>query len=128
MDFPKDIEQAMTIAYAQADVVFLGDATAMRNTFLGILGQREVTFLVKDRWKGTISDTILVRTNIGEIACGYEFKLHNSYLVFAYWNHEQNHLTTSFCDLNRTEANATDAIAALNRLTKRANTAEQTIY
>jgi hypothetical protein len=123
MAFPNDLEKAVAMAYAQADVVFFGDATAMHNTFLGILRQREVTFSVRDRWKGSIPDTTLVRTNIGEIACGYNFKKRNSYLVFAYWDQQRKNLTTSFCDLNRTEAKAKDAIAVLDRLTKRANAA-----
>jgi len=123
MAFPNDLEKAVAMAYAQADVVFLGDAMAMRNTFLGILRQREVTFTVRDRWKGSIPDTTLVRTNIGEIACGYDFKERNSYLVFAYWDRQRKHLTTSFCDLNRAEAEAKDAIVVLDRLTKSANAA-----
>lgn len=123
MAFPSDLEKAVTMAYAHADVVFLGDATAMRNTFLGILRQREVTFSVRDRWKGSIPDTMLVRTNIGEIACGYNFKKGNSYLVFAYWDQQRKKLTTSFCDLTRTEAEAKDAIGVLDRLMKSAHAA-----
>jgi len=123
MPFPDDFEKAVATAYARADVVFLGDALAMRNTFLGNLQQREVTFSVRDRWKGSTSDTTLVRTNIGEIACGYNFKKRNSYLMFAYWDQQRQHLTTSFCDLTRTEAKAKGAIGALDRLTKRANAA-----
>jgi len=117
MAFPDDLEKAVPMAYAHADVVFLGDAVAMRKTFLGILGQREVTFSVRDRWKGTIPDTTLVRTNIGEIACGYNFKKRNSYLVFAYWDQQRQYLTTSFCDLTRPEAKAKGAIDVLDRLT-----------
>jgi hypothetical protein len=40
--------------------------------------------------------------------------------VFAYWNQQRNQLTTSFCDMNRIEAKAKDAIGVLDRLTKRA--------
>jgi len=116
MPFPNDLEKAVATAYARADVVFLGDATAMRKTFLGDLQQREVTFSVRNRWKGSIPDTTLVRTNIGEIACGYNFKKGKSYLVFAYWDQQRQHLTTSFCDLNRTEAKAKGAIGVLDRL------------
>ena len=119
MAFPNDPDKAVARAYAQADVVFLGDVTAIRNTFLGILRQRAVAFSVRDRWKGSIPDGTIVRTNNGEIACGYDFKKRNSYLVFAYWDQHRKHLTTSFCDFNRTEANSKDAIAVLNRLTKR---------
>lgn len=121
--FPSDLDEAVATAYAQADVVFLGDATAMRKTSVGILQQREVTFSVRDRWKGSISDTTLVRTNIGEIACGYNFKKNSGYLVFAYWDEQRKHLTTSFCDLNSTEPEAKDAIAVLDRLRKRAKAA-----
>ncbi len=123
MPFPDDFEKAVATAYARADVVFLGDVMAMRNTFLGSLRQSEVTFSVRDLWKGSSSDTTLVRTNIGEIACGYKFKERNSYLVFAYWDWQLQLLTTSFCDLTRTEAEAKGAIGVLDRLTKRANAA-----
>jgi hypothetical protein len=116
--YPDDLEQAVAMAYAQADVVFLGDVLAMRKTVLGNLGQRELTFSVRERWKGSILDTTLLRTNIGELACGYKFKKHHSYLVFAHWDHERQHLSTSFCDLTRTEAEAKDAIGVLDRLTK----------
>lgn len=119
MAFPNDLEEAMAMAYANADVVFLGDVTATRNTFLGILRQREVTFSVRDRWKGPKPDTLFIRTNIGEIACGYDFRKGNSYLVFAHWDPQRKHLTTSFCDLNRTEAEAGDAISVLHRLANR---------
>jgi len=123
MPYPDDCEKAVTMAYARADVVFLGDAVAIRNTALGDLQQREVTFSVRDHWKGSTSDTTLVRTNVGEIACGYKFKERNGYLVFAYWDQHLQLLTTSFCDLTRTEAEATSAIVVLERLTKRANAA-----
>lgn len=121
--FPDDLEKAVTMAYAQADVVFLGDAIAMRKTALGILRQREVTFSVRDRWKGSVADTALVRTNIGEIACGYDFKKRNSYLVFAYWDEQRQRLTTSLCDLTRAEGQAKGAISVLDRLAKRGNAA-----
>jgi len=123
MAFPTDRHKAVAMAFSRADVVFLGDVTAMRNTSLGILRQREVTFSVRDRWKGSIPDTIVVRTNIGEIACGYEFKKRDIYLVFAYWDQQRKYLTTSFCDINRTEAEAKDEIAVLNGLTKRTKAA-----
>jgi len=123
MPIPADLEKAVATAYAHADVVFLGDATAMRKTFLGDLQQREVAFSVRDRWKGSIQDKTLVQTNFGEIACGYNFKKRNSYLVFAHWDPHQQTLTTSFCDLTRTEAEAKGAIAVLDRLTKRTNAA-----
>ena len=121
--YPDDLEKAVAMAYAQADVVFLGYAKETRNTTLGDLQQREITFSVRDRWKGSIPDTALVRTNFGEIACGYNFKKHYGYLVFAYWDQQRQYLMTSFCDLTRTEAKAKSAIGALDRLTKHSNAA-----
>lgn len=120
--YPDDLEKAVTMAYAQgngifeADVIFLGDITAIRNRADGALPHDVVTFSVQDRWKGAISDSVSVRTNAGEIACGYRFKKGNSYLVFAHWDEERQQLTTSFCDLTRSEANAKDAIDVLDLL------------
>ena len=123
MAFPEDPEKAVEMAYAQADVVFLGDVTAIRKTSFGILRQREVTFSVRDRWKGAVPDTSTVRTNIGEIACGYDFRKRKAYLVFAYWDQQLGVLTTSFCDLNQPEAKAEGAVSILDRLAKRAKSA-----
>jgi hypothetical protein len=113
------------MAYAQGnsifevDVIFLGDITAIRNRTDGALPYYVVTFSVKDRWKGGISDSVSVRTNAGEIACGYRFKKGNSYLVFAHWDDQRQQLTTSFCDLTRSEAKAKDAIGVLDLLTNK---------
>lgn len=117
--YPDDLEKAVTLAYAQADVIFLGDAMAMRSRFRGFVRQREVTFRVRDRWKGSIPDTTLLRTNIGEAACGFNFRKGNSYLVFAHWDPQERYLMTSICELTRTEAKAKGAISELDRLSKR---------
>lgn len=113
--FPNDPEKALAIAYAQADVIFLGDAIAVRNKLLRLPPQREAKFSVRTVWKGSTPDTTVVRTNIGESACGYKFKKQGSYLVFGYWDRQHKHLTTSFCDLTRTEIEAKDLIVILNR-------------
>lgn len=117
--YPDDLQEAVAIAYAQADVIFLGDVTSIRNLRLRALPQREAQFFVHDRWKGSVSDAAVVRTNIGEIACGYDFHRGGSYLVFAYWDRDHNLLTTSFCDLTCTQADAKEVIVILNRLRKR---------
>lgn len=118
MAFPKDVQKAVAMAYAYADVIFVGDITSIRNLRFRALPQREAHFVVRDRWKGSISDIAVVRTNIGEIACGYDFREGNSYLVFAYWDNDHSLLTTSFCDLTRAESDAKDMIAILNRRRK----------
>ena len=120
--YPDDLEKAVTMAYAQGngifevDVIFLGDVTAMRYRTRGSLPHYEVTFSVRDRWKGSIPDIVSVRTNAGEIACGYKFKKGNSYLVFAHWDEQRQQLATFLCDLTRSEAKAKDAIGVLDHL------------
>lgn len=123
--YPNDIEKAVKMAYApgnsvfEVDVIFLGDVTALRSQTDGALRQYEVTFSVRDRWKGSIPDIVSVRTNAGEIACGYKFKKGNSYLVFAHWDKHRQQLVTFYCDLTRSEAKAKDAIAVLDHLTNK---------
>lgn len=129
--YPDDVERAVTMAYApgsgifQVDFIFLGNVTAIHNRSNGSLPHYEVTFSVRDRWKGSIPDIVSVRTNVGEIACGYKFEKRNSYLVFAHWDEQRQELATFWCDLTRAETKAQSAIDVLNRLTKRANAAAQ---
>lgn len=123
--YPDDLEKAVTMAYEkgnsyfEVDVIFLGDVTAIRNRTNGALAQHEVTFSVRNRWKGSIPDIVSVRTNDGEIACGYKFKEGNSYLVFAHWDEQQQQLATFMCDLTRSEAKAKGAIGVLDHLTNK---------
>ena len=80
------------------------------------LKQREVTFSVRNRWKGPAGDSISVRTNIGEIACGYRFRNQKTYLVFAHRDNDLGLFSTSYCDLTGTEAASQLAIEFLDRL------------
>lgn len=126
--YPDDIEKAVTMAYAQGngmfqvDAIFLGDVTTMRKRNNWTVPYYEVTFSVRDRWKGSIPGIVSVRTNGGEIACGYEFEKGNSYLIFARWDERLQQLATSFCDLTRHEAKAKDAIKVLDRLANKQRT------
>ena len=122
--FPDNIPQAVAIAYGRADVIFVGDVINVRTKSLRLPQVRESSFLVRDRWKGSIDDTVVVQTNIGESACGYTFRKNASYLVFAYWNPRKTILTTSLCELTRSEDSATDVITELDKLAKR-NTAKE---
>lgn len=117
--FPDNIERAVELAYARADVIFLGDAITVRNKFLRIPPQREAEFFVRERWKGSILEIMLVRTNMEESACGYKFREKESYLVFGYWDRKRHYLKTSFCELTRTKAEAKDAIVILDEIKKK---------
>ena len=117
--FADNLERAVALAYARADVIFLGDAITVRNKILRIPPQREAEFYVQGLWKGSILDVVLVRTNIEESACGYKFRERQSYLVFGYWDRKRRYLKTSFCELTRTEAEAKDAIVILDKIKKK---------
>jgi hypothetical protein len=123
--FPQNIPQAVAIAYGRADVIFVGDVVNVRTKFLRLPQVRESSFLVRDRWKGSINDTVIVQTNVGESACGYTFRKNASYLVFAYWNPRKTILTTSLCELTRSEDSATDVITELDKLAKRQTAKER---
>ncbi len=116
--YSDDIDTAVATAFVQADVIFLGKTTELRSDPLHAPAQRVVVFSVSDHWKGVTSDTVQVRTNAGEIACGYDFKIRKNYLVFAHWDQKHQHLTTTYCDLTRTESKAKGAMTALDRLRK----------
>jgi len=117
MAFPEDIDKAIAMAFSLADVIFLGSVQKTQKKMFRYPPARETDFLVKTSWKGLHTDRTKVRSNVGEIACGYEFRKPGTYLVFAYWDLKGEILTTSFCDLNRREEVAKDAIEALNKVT-----------
>ena len=116
--YPDDVEQAVSLAYAQADVVFLGDVTSSTRKWMRSPQARETSFHVLKSWKGLAEDntTALVRSNIGEIACGYKFDRNGQYLVFAYWDAKGQILVTTFCDLTRMAAEAGEHIDVLEKI------------
>ncbi len=116
MAFPADIDKAISMAFAHADVIFLGTVQKTQKKMFRYPPARETDFLVKTSWKGLHADRTKIRSNIGEIACGYKFRKPGTYLVFAYWDLKAEILTTSFCDLNRREEVAKSAIEALNKI------------
>jgi len=116
LEYPNDLEAAISMAYRQADAVFFGEVTSIKTVKLPGLKQREVTVSVSNWWRGPGDDSLSVRTNIGEIACGFRFRNRKTYLVFAHWDTDLGQYSTSYCDLTRTEAEAELAIEFLDRL------------
>ena len=116
---PEDVDKAVALAYARADVVFIGDVTAVKRKLFSLPQTRETAFAVRKAWKGLSNSTALVRTAMGEIACGYKFDKPGKYLVFAYWDQQREMLTTNMCELTRKEGFAGDYIAALDKLKDR---------
>jgi hypothetical protein len=114
--YPEDVDKAVAMAYAYADVIFLGDVTAVKRKFLSYPQSRHTTFTVLKSWKGLNSSMAIVRTAISETACGYTFKKPGKYLVFANWDVKREVLTTNMCELNRRESDAGDYIVELDKL------------
>ena len=113
-----DLPTAVARAYEQADAVFLGRAGSKHFRKDSIAGSHETDFIVEDRWKGLTGDTIKVRTNTGEAACGYRFHKSTRYLVFAYKTKDKI-LTTNLCELTQPAGQADETIEILNQLAGR---------
>jgi hypothetical protein len=116
MAYPDDIDEAIAMAYAQADAVFIGTVEKTRKKLFRYPPEQQALFIVRTIWKGLDTDRTIVRSNLGEIGCGYEFNKRRSYLVFAHWDSKREILTPSFCDLTRIEAMSGDAIGVLNKI------------
>lgn len=116
--FPDDARQAIAIAYPRADVIFTGTATKVQRKLFRLPPARETAFRVDVMWKGNPTENVVVRTNIGESACGYKFRKDTAYLVFGYWNPDRTVLTTSMCELTRPESNASALLRELEVMTK----------
>ena len=121
MAYSDDPEIAVTQAFSQAHVVFLGEVTTIRNKGSLFVKTRQVIFSVKETWKGSAGDEVMVNTNDGEIACGYPFRARRTYLVFAHRGESRGVLTTSLCDLNRTQSKARGLMPILDQLEQSAS-------
>lgn len=81
-----DFEQEFGFSKA----VFVGEVVEIDNSKPDAI----VTFRVKKIWKGSKSETIVVRTNNQGKSCGYVFRQGEKYLVYA---HNDGALRTSIC-------------------------------
>ena len=52
---------------------------------------------VEDCWKGNLSDTLTVVTDINEAVCGYPFEDDRSYLFYAWWEPLDDAYHTHLC-------------------------------
>jgi hypothetical protein len=126
--FPADEAEAVAIAYGRADVVFVGIVTSVKKRFQLPLPVRDATFDVSQAWKGVSEfDGTVVRSAIGEIACGYKFRKGSSYLVFANWVPDQGVLWTNMCELTREESKAETLIKELDGINLRTEPDSQEI-
>ena len=122
--FPDNEARAAAIAYARADVIFLGAVSKIQlrrlslSRTLSFMAVRDTSFDVLQVWKGlTGFNPAVVRSAKGETACGFRFRKPGKYLVFAYWDSDRQVLTTSMCELTRTASEATGLIRELDKIT-----------
>jgi len=117
MAYPEDEAKAVAIAFARADVIFLGTVSAVKSKRFRPLAVRDATFDVLSVWKGQIGRNLtVVRAAIGVLACGYKFRKSGNYLVFANWDAEQEILWTNMCELTREQSKAQGLIRELDKL------------
>jgi hypothetical protein len=69
------------------------------------------TVVVKDIYKGVPADTVMVWTARESSACGYEFSLNGTYLIYAYPRSEDQGLSTSLCTATKPLAAAAEDLA-----------------
>jgi hypothetical protein len=106
------------MAYAQADVIFLGTVTDIKTKrWQKPIGVRETTFELLEVWKGLSGrNPAVVSSAIGSLACGYKFDKPGKYLVIAYWDVERQVLTTSMCDLTRKASEANGLVREFDKI------------
>jgi hypothetical protein len=96
-------------AYNQASAVFFGEVTEVNRQEGSVI----VRFRVNSLWKGAAASEIIVRTAENSAMCGFNFKIGETYMVYA--NGADDALQTNLC--TRTAASYTDA-RYLNKLKK----------
>lgn len=70
-----------------------------------------VTFEVEQSWKGINQPEVVVQTERNSASCGYEFNIHNDYLVYA--NEVDGELRVSLCSRTAPLADASQDIEQL---------------
>ncbi len=104
-------------ALAQADAVFAGRVEKVRAVRVPLMRDVfamgfEVTLAVERKWKGVKSKTLTVVTGSGGGDCGYEFKLHRRYLVYAYA--QEGALGASICTRTKLASAAEEEMLELD--------------
>lgn len=101
--------------FASSDAVFTGRVLAISDPAVGSSYgwyPRRVTLRVDRAWKGVESDTVVVRTGMGDADCGFRFRRGASYLVFA-GTEDDGSLSTGLCDRTTRLWRAAAALRAL---------------
>ncbi|WP_232695906.1 hypothetical protein [Brevibacillus daliensis] len=115
-----------TEKFEKADSVFVGTAKDIKNKQGSFFPANHPmsdsdanVFVVEKSWKGNPPSQLIVYDNGHEESCGVDFKIGNSYLVYAKTDTEKKDiLLTSFCDGTIEASKATEVLAQLGDGTK----------
>ena len=104
----------------QSDVVFVGTVTGIRpmrapETERLVLERRIVAFNVEKGVRGINGSAVDVRTGSGGGDCGFDFKIGERYVVYAY-RHPDGWLSTGTCSRTRLAADAAEDLAYFGAL------------
>ena len=104
----------------QSDAVFVGTVTGIRpmrtpETERPVLERRIVAFSVEKGVRGIDGSTVDVRTGSGGGDCGFDFKIGERYVVYAY-RHPDGSLSTGICSRTRLAAEAAEDLAYFGAL------------
>jgi hypothetical protein len=80
---------------------------------VGLLDDTLVTLFVMTSWKGVDEPLMVVKTNLSEASCGYDFEIGRDYLIFAYG--KEKPLSTGLCAGARFLENASQELEELDK-------------
>jgi hypothetical protein len=101
---PLPVEQALE----EANAVFLGTVRSI--VFDSLANNLVVILRAEQVWKGALQDSVQVRTAPHEGACGYTFRIAQSYLVYGFGDP----LFTTLCTRTKDQREAAEEIERLN--------------
>jgi hypothetical protein len=108
------LEDRVSWWLSNSAAVFTGEVMKLER----IQGTREMaaTFSVDEFWKGDLTDTVVVKTEINPgMSCGYDFSIGATYLVYA--SGREDGLETGRCSGNRQryDPNAKEQVTILGK-------------
>jgi hypothetical protein len=110
MGQPFEVPNPRTALLEAVDAVFDGDVVRW-STVTGN-DEVEVAIVVRRRWKGAPTDTVVVRTSLHSTMCGFDFERSGRYLVFAFVN-ASGRLMTTKCSSSTAWGSGAERLVAL---------------
>lgn len=109
--FPRDMstEEQVAASFNSSSAVFSGKVISFESTWSG---KMKATFEVETIWKGEIGKKVKVTTGRGGGDCGFEFKVGEEYLVYAYG---EDDLSANICSRTKGLNRADDDISFLGK-------------